>query len=47
MPKFRLDEKVAQSDRRINPPGLTRIHGRGMTAAQVEVEGERAGSMAQ
>ena len=40
---FRRAEKVARCNWRSNPPDLTLIHGRGMTAAKVEVEGERAG----
>ena len=42
--KQRLAEKVACCKWRSNPPDLTLIHGRGMTATQVV--GERAGTMA-
>jgi hypothetical protein len=41
--KFRRAEKVARCNRCSNLPDLTLIHVRGMTAAQVEGEGERAG----
>ena len=41
--KLRRAEKVARCKWRSNPPNLTLIHGRGMTAAQVEAKGERAG----
>jgi hypothetical protein len=47
MPKFWRAEKVSRSNRRSNPPDITLIHGRGMTTAQVEVEGERTSCMAQ
>jgi len=43
-PIFRRAEKVARCNRRSNPSDLTLIHDRDMKLAQVEVEGERAGT---
>ena len=40
--KLRRAEKVARCNWRSNLPDLTLIHGRGMTAAQLEAKGERA-----
>jgi hypothetical protein len=38
---FRQAEKVARCNRRSNPPDLTLIHGRGMTAAKVKPKARR------